>query len=241
MKYSKRCGEKATKHSAWCGVFKSPRQKERSMGTISVKQRFTMLARLGEHIDWDSLATEQVQVGIREAQRAGAETTAFIRNGFRVQVGDFFRETGELVIHIPALARPTLEQLREKYSWIRQENGIERDTSPTDPVTLKLGTVLRPDEEWIKGAEYEQRLAPKLDISLGYQQALWLVEHQDQFPEFMALLGKVYIDFPGLVVVSVDGYRRFACLSRGGGRWCLLWRWIDNGLSQDGRVAISGK
>ncbi len=209
--------------------------------TISVEQRFTVLAKLGENINWDLLTTEQVQVGVLESERAGAEATAFIQNGFRMQVGDFFRETGELTIQIPALARPTLEQLQEKYSWIREENGIERDTSPIEAVTLKLGTVLHPDEEKINGTEYEKRIAPKLSICLGYQQVLWLVEHQEEFPEFMALLGKAYIDFPGLVVVSAHGDRRFPCLNRDGERWDLGWRWVDDDLNQDGRVAVSSK
>lgn len=210
---------------------------------ISVDQRFSLLAKLGENVDWDSLATEQVQVGIREAHTfAAREFEAFIRNGFRVQVGDYFQETGELTIQIPALVRPTAEQLQEKYSWICKENGIERDTSPTEEaVTLKLGTVLCADEERISGSEYERRIAPRLNISLGYQQAMWLVEHQDKFPEFMALLGKVYIDFPGLIVVHADGIRRFPYLGRGGERWYLRWVWIDHDLSRRGRVALSGK
>ncbi len=209
--------------------------------TISVEQRFTVLAKLGENIDWNSLTTEQVQVGVIESERAGAETTAFFRNGFRVQVGDFFRETGELTIRIPALARPTLEQLRAKYSWIRKENGIERDTSLTEAVTLKLCTVLRADEEKISGTEYEFRLVPKLNVSLGYQQALWLVEHQDEFPEFMALLGKVYVDFPGLLVVRAYGNRNFPYLGESGERWYLDWNGIDSDFDRDGRIASSGK
>ncbi|HUX35974.1 MAG TPA: hypothetical protein VMV71_02990 [Candidatus Paceibacterota bacterium] len=208
---------------------------------ISVDQRFAVLAKLGENINWDLLTTEQVQVGVLESERAGTEATAFIQNGFRVQVSDFFRETGELTIQISALARPTLGQLREKYSWIKEEGGIERDTSPTEAITIKLGTVLRPDEERVNGAEYEKRIAPKLNLGLGYQHALWLVEHQEEFPEFMALLGKVYIDFPGLVVVDADGNRSFPFLLENGGRWSLRWRWIVDGLDRGGRLALSGK
>ena len=84
---------------------------------------------------------------------------------------NFFHETGELAIRIPALPRPTLAELRKKFPGIYEENGIERDTSPTDAVTLTLGTVLREGEKQIDGAEYARRLAPKLDIMLGYQQA----------------------------------------------------------------------
>lgn len=206
---------------------------------ISVDQRFALLAKLGENLDWDSLTTDQVQVGIREAHTfAAREFGAFIRNGFRVQIGDFFRETGEVAIHIPALPRPTLAELRARYSWIDR---IERDTSPTSAVTLKLGTVLRSEEGPIDGSEYERRLATKLDITLGYQYAEWLVKHQEAFPALMALLGKVYIDFPGLVVVGAGGCRHFPYLDGDGGRWYLGWDWTGNDLYRVGRVAVSGK
>ena len=206
------------------------------MSTISVDQRFALLAKLGENIDWDSLTTAQVQLGILDAKRAGAEATAFVLNGFRVQMIDFFRETGEFTVTIPALARPALAQLQE--FGIKK---IERDISPTKAVTLKLGTVLRPDEERINGAEYERRIAPMLDTCLGYQQAAWLVEHQDESPEFTALLGKVYIDFPGLVVADADGHRHFPYLVRRGKRWFLSWGWVGYALDRGGRVAVSGK
>lgn len=209
------------------------------MVTISVDQRFALLAKLGENLNWDSLTSDQVQVGIREAHTfAAREFMAFIRNGFRMQINDFFRETGEVTLQIPALPRPTFEELCKEFSWIES---IESDTSPTEAVILRLGTVLRLNEERVNGAEYQRRIALKLDIGLGYQQAIWLVEHQDEFPEFMVLLGKVYIDFPGFVVVDAHGGRLFPCLNQGGGRWDLDWGWVGDGLSRDGRVALSGK
>lgn len=159
----------------------------------------------------------------------------------RFRLSNFLRETGELSITIPALPRPTLAELRSKYDWIREENGIERDTSPTEAVTLKLATILLGSEKSVNGPKYEGRIAGKLDIILGYRQAVWLVEHQDEFPEFMALLGKIYIDFTGLVVVCGDGGRVCPCLYQGGERWCLCWRWVDDGFSSHGRIAVSSK
>lgn len=208
------------------------------MGTVSLEQRFTVLASLGQNIDWDSLTTEQVQVGVREAQRAGAEATVFIRNGYRVQIGDFFRTMENLAIQIPALPRPTLGELRAKYSFIKS---IERDTSPTEAVTLSLGTVLRPDEERIDGAEYERRIVPKLADLFGYQQLEWLVAHQDKYPAFKALLGQIYIDGPGIVVVGAGGHRLFPYLYENGKRWYLHWYWIEDDLDRYGRLASSGK
>jgi len=156
-------------------------------------------------------------------------------------VENFFRETGDLngrVVRIPALARPTLEALRSKHDWIRS---IETDSSPVSPVTLVLGTFLRVGEGAIGGAEYECRRMPRIDVCLGYQQAAWLVEHQDEFPELMALLGKIYIDFPGLSVVNDDGNRDFPYLSKVGKRWNLSWDWAGSILIPSGRIAASSK
>ena len=206
-----------------------------SKNIVSVDQRF---AALGAHIDWDSLTTEQVQVGIQEAHTfVGQEATRFIANGFRV-ISDSFRETGELTLQIPALPRPTLAELQAKFDWVKR---IERDTSPIEAVTLKLATVLREGEKSVNGAEYERRLTPKLDLVLGYQQAVWLEEHQDEFSEFMALLGKIYIDFSGLVVVHADGGRGVPYFDQDGERWELYWHWLRGGFRSGGRVAVSGK
>ena len=149
------------------------------------------------------------------------------------------RTTNELVIEIPALPRPTLGELQAKYGWIKK---IERDTSPTGPVTLVLGTVLPEGEtNSIDGAEYERRLAPKQDVLLGFQHRQWLLEHQAEFPGLMTLLGKVYIDFPGLVVVLDDGGRDVPYANRGGRRWGGDWDWLYDFFGSSGRVAVSRK
>jgi hypothetical protein len=150
-----------------------------------------------------------------------------------------FRETEEVAIQIPALPRPTLAELKANWSWIRS---IERDTSPTEPVSLVLGTVLCEGEtDSINGTEYERRLAPKQDVLLGFQHRQWLLEHQAEFPEFMALLGKVYIDFSGLVVVHGNGDRHVPYVSQDDRRWGGGWSWLVYGFAPDGRVAASRK
>lgn len=209
------------------------------MTTPNPKQQFTLLATMVENADWDSLTTEEVQLGITESRRAGAEFTLFVKNGFRMQTGNFLRNTGEFTVQILALPRPTLEQLRAKHSWIKS---IERDTSPTGPVTMNLATVLRPEEtRSINGAEYEHRLTPHLNDLLGFQQLEWLVEHQDENPVFKVLLGKIYVDGPGLVVTDAHDYRHIPYLRQGGQRWELRWYYLGNGFGGHGRVASSGK
>jgi len=212
------------------------------MGQITADQSQQVMAALCTNVDWSTIDFEALGLqnsAIRDAQEAGRQLTAFLRNGCRVVIESFFRATGELTVQIPALPRPTLEQIQAKYSWIAS---IERDTSPTDPVTLTLGTVLRPEEKGsITGAEYERRLISKLDVALGYQHMEWLLAHQNEFPAFMALLGKIYIDFPGLVVVDDDGSRYVPYCDQGGRRWDAIWGWLGIDFSVFGRVAVSGK
>ncbi|MBI2604427.1 MAG: hypothetical protein HYW56_02685 [Candidatus Harrisonbacteria bacterium] len=209
---------------------------------ISADQRFALLTALAANADWGSLTVEMVQLGITEAQRAGAEFTAFVKNGFRMQIADFLRNTGELTIRIPALPRPTLAQLQAKYPWIAS---IERDCSPTVKVTMNLATVLRADEmdkkQYINGEEYERRLASCLNDLLGFQHLTWLVEHQDESPAFNALLGKIYVDGPGIVVADANGIRRVPYLHQDGPRWKLRWHWLGFVFYSLGRVGSSRK
>jgi hypothetical protein len=129
--------------------------------------------------------------------------------------------------------------LQAKWSWIKK---IERDTSSERPVTLNLATILRNEAEGsINGPEYEWRIASSLSRLLGYQQLAWLVEHQDEHPAFMALLGKVYIDFSALVVVGVNGTRNVPYGRQNGLRWDARWHWLGDDFRQSGRLAVSGE
>src|SRR3989344_7211447 len=109
-----------------------------------------------------------------------------------VQAGSFFRETGELVIQIPALVRPTFEELRARFDWIRS---AEPDISPVETSFLRLGTVLREDEKYpINGNEYRRRIASSPETFFGYQQADLLMENQDEFSEFAEIFKETYDD-----------------------------------------------
>lgn len=213
------------------------------MTTPSLEQRLALLAALGLNMDWNAITAEQAQVGIGEAQRAGAEFTAFVKNGFRVQIGDFLRSTGEFTVTIPALPRPTLRRLQVKYPSMNIAS-IERDCSPTEVVTMNLATVLSPNEMKLVarcgGAEYERRLASCLNDLHGLQQLEWLVDHQDEHPAFKALLGKIYVDGPAIVVYAC-GSRCVPVLGSGGWRWRLLWLSLGSDFCSDGRVASSRK
>ena len=161
----------------------------------------------------------------------------------KISVVDFFRETGELTLQIPALPRPTLKELRRDFSWIKS---IERDTSPTEAVTLKLGTVLRPSESRVSGAERECRIAESfssLTDFLGYQQLKWLADNQDEQHAFKALVGKIFIEGPGIIVLHAEDGRRKLPFLNGSERWRLdpNWEWIEHVFHRDGRLAVASR
>jgi len=160
-----------------------------------------------------------------------------IKTGARIQILESScRQLEDLKIQIPALPRPTLEELQGRFGWIKS---IHEDNSPTKASTMTLGTVLRLTEYRIDDEEYTRRREGL--PSLGYQHGVWLAENQDNLPELMAQLGRVYIDLPGIEVVDADGRRRFPYLSQCGGRWGLGWFWSDRKLFRDGRLAVHSK
>lgn len=209
---------------------------------ISVDQRFALLAKLGENADWDSLTTEQVQLGVLDGRRVGQEFTAFMRNGFWSAPAGIFRSTDDVyeTICIPALPRPTPKEL-ERFE-IRK---ILNDISPQDAVILQLGTVLHDHEEEIDGLAYYGRLAA-ISGRFGFQQLKWLVHHRDEYPVFNSLLdgiNLVYIDGTGLEVLDHDCQRCFPSIHCSGHSCCVSFRPRSGrlGINRLGRIAVGGK
>ncbi|MCR4328666.1 MAG: hypothetical protein NUV53_04110 [Patescibacteria group bacterium] len=211
----------------------------------TLEKRFQFLLALGTVIGWDDIPSEQMDIFLSacaDDPTLREHFAIFSKNGFRMKMPNFFRDTEEIAIQIPLppIPCPTLPQLRKKFSWIKESDGIEYDISSMEPTTLKLGTVLMLNEtEGIKGVEYEWRLTPNIHLCLGYQHAVWLAEHQDEFPSLVQFLGKIYIDFPGIVVVSAEGDRRTFALNGLEDRWVVYCHPIRDGLRQTGRIAYS--
>ena len=147
---------------------------------------------------------------------------------------DHFRLTGEVEIRIPALPRPSLKELQERAPWIE---AIERDTSPEKPITLTLATVICENEVRIGGEILMLRHASIPRELLGFQHLRWLLDHKAECSEFAALLGKVYVDFPGIIVLCASGIRHFVCCRMGGRHRLSCWCRYDCGFNEDGRVA----
>lgn len=133
------------------------------------------------------------------------------------------------MITIPALKRISLKELQEKYFWIKK---IERDVSTEEPVTLDILKL----RNQATGKELES-----VGSNLGFQHMLWLLDHQDEFPELLTQAKKEdwwYLLFPATIVVLEGGSRGVPCLGQGGARWCGDWYWLDNSFVSSGRVAV---
>jgi hypothetical protein len=211
------------------------------MGQITADQSQEIMATFATGVKWSEVdfnAFDLQNSVIRNKKEACRSFEAFLQNGCRLISKGFLRDTSELSIEIQALPRPSLKEIQKKCSWVK---AIEMDTSLEGPVRLKLASVLCPDENGISGAEFERRLVPTLNVALGYQHSRWLTEHQNEYPALMGLLGKVYINFPGIVVADGSGSRYIPCCSERGGRWSDFCSGYGLGIGPDNRVAIADK
>lgn len=191
---------------------------------------------------YENIATLLFEIGRQLRQTNGypfdpAALKAHLQDALkgRFAATQLLRETGELAVEIPALRRPTLQQIRKRYPWI---GSIERDDSPEGPVTLKLATFLL-DEERIDGSEFERRLVLHPDVLLGLQHVDWFLKRQREYPAFMKLLRNIYVEFPGIVLVDDTGNRSVPCCCKRGAHWIRRWELLENGLGVHGRLAVA--
>lgn len=124
-----------------------------------------------------------------------------------------------LEIRILALPRTPASEICRKYGFRSVV-----DNSPETEVVMVLKTRL----QTVSG-------------TLGLSQALWVVEHQDELPvEFMALLGKIWIDFPATIAVFSYGRRMIPFLDQdGSSRWYLYWIPLSSRCDSGDRVALA--
>ncbi len=103
-------------------------------------------------------------------------------------------------------------------------------------------TLFEGDDDLIGCEEFERRVSQDRHKLLGYQQGIWIVKHQDEFPEMEKLQGKVNILLPGLIVVDNSKDRRMFFLGSGGRGWWLSWRILNHrmGFTPRDLIAFSG-
>ncbi len=132
-------------------------------------------------------------------------------------------DTGELIIRIPPLKRPTLDELCDEYKD-NHFKFIKRDISPIQAVTLRLGTVLRSGEPYIKSSECQDRISSYQNL-IGFQQLKWILKNEAIFFGFKYLMTQIYIEGPGLIIVDDLDYE---CIPRLSSTF-LHWTYVNAG------------
>ncbi len=172
---------------------------------------------------------------------------------------EFFCETKEFSIAIPALPRPTLKELKlgkNEFDGPYPIGAIKKDTSPEHPVILNLISLFEADRaETMDPNTWRRRLAPHIKVALGYQHAAWLIENRNKIPAFTSLRkkGNVYvIEFPALTTWTQwtkrggSVKRRFRLerqyfICDTGESWELSSDFCEYDHFPNGRIAIAGK
>ena len=93
---------------------------------------------------------------------------------------------------------------------------------------------------------YEKLIKHHFPLSGGFEQALWLEEHQDEFPWLIALLKeKIVIDFWGTDLSGRKKSRGIVRMRQSLGRWKAGIEWFlpsfvfrDERLSDRVRIAV---
>lgn len=136
-----------------------------------------------------------------------------------------FRTTDSwLTLQIPALPKPTIGEIQKDYPWAKS---IVWDSSPTCPITLELGTVLRRGESSIDGLEYRERIFPVANWLLGYQHRKWLKACLAPASSFVAkYFEEGHIDFPGFCLRDEAGRENISCVGKNEARWHRRFGWV---------------
>lgn len=154
-----------------------------------------------------SLMARQKGVTARAWQRRQADlmnVVDAVRDNKSIIIGD--PRTEMATIEIPALKRPTPEELAARFDWFRS---VERDTSLEEAVSLSwvLQSYEDPSEPVSLGWHWRE-----LASGLGFQHREWLFEHRYEHPEIMRLFRLRHVEFQGLIVNFADWSRCYPAL-----------------------------
>lgn len=141
-------------------------------------------------------------------------------------LGKGFTRVGELEVEIPALSLPILGDLQKNHSSITE---IVRDFSSVRGGTVVFGRVIDVWEE-ISPDERERRTGwlRRADIALGYSQAFWMYERQEElFLSTLFKFGISFIRFPGLKAVDQHGFEAIPQLRQSNNRFDLSWSSLE--------------
>ncbi len=126
---------------------------------------------------------------------------------------------------------PTFSRDMRKEGWTLPEPGPRRSINSI--ADLEPVSFLKKGENYINGEEMVQRARKEFNVNFGQEDAEWVLANQHLIPKEWR---NYYLVFPGTVWRDRSGDRRVSCLDWGGGGWCLLFYWLDDGWGSDARV-----
>lgn len=216
-------------------------------GPITAEQQFEFLAKLGANLNWSKFTREEIQIGIREAQRVGEEMGFFMKSGYRASCADtirrYLRDTSEFDILIPAMDGRERKEANKKYSEVDAVGDFHYWDCPNlGPVQLTLATVLLPvlDDDGISCSEARRRKKLQKTPSLGLAHAEWLLANYANFPELAALLQKrIHVQFWGAGIRNNIVGERFPMLYLEDGKPTIVWGYESHKFTASSRIAVA--
>ena len=154
--------------------------------------------------------------------------------GRRLSLKNTFEYADGMRLVIPALPIWTAEDIRGRFEWVAQ---VKFGDFIDGAGTMRLGTMLEPIEMNVNGPTYKFRIQPRTKFLLGVKYAVFLEEHQDEFPQLAHLPDSLRIHFAGVPLVDAEGQWFVPYLRPEGGRVTLDFKRIKIGFFESDRVA----
>ncbi len=112
---------------------------------------------------------------------------------------NLMQDLSGLTVTIPALPKPSIEEVRGRWSWI---DHIAIDASTTSEVTVDFSQTVVVDKI---GEQYDLS-GLKLVGNLGYQHGLWIMQHSEYWPRLLKFFANVSLVLKGQVLRNPDGF-----------------------------------
>lgn len=195
------------------------------MNKPSQGQVLNAIAILMNNADWDAVNASILQKVIDNPREAGAQFTAFLKNGGRVIIGEpKFITVDRTTPFDPATF------IGEGWS-IEEQDERSLALGEIDPSSVCFNTTLKPDEVSVGGEKRLKRLIEAGNIRLDARvfQVLW--ENQHLIPESWKekVDGNIrYITFDGTILRNPRGDRYVLCLCWFGGEWYWNYDWFGS-------------
>ena len=148
-------------------------------------------------------------------------------------------DPAQLKLHLQAAIEGRFEVVYGNFRFDKRKDGWTLlENSPRHISSAITGISFLKGENSINGEEMVRRARTEFNANYGQEDAEWLLENQDKIP---AELRKYFLVFPGTIWRRRLGDRFVPCLDWFGGRWFLVFSWLDDVWFSIGRLVVPRK